>query len=145
MERKGGRISGQVFGQETRVRAASAGAGETGKEKKEGGMMPAGQTVPDRVEYYYQAVSTGAEAGERLVHSRKCELTHELKEQEEVEKGALRGCRPLASQAQRRRRAVLNGCSVERRAVKVGGSAALSREGCVTGDRHASGLLERAK
>ena len=57
--------------------------------------MPAGQMVPDRVEYYYQAVSTGAEAGETLVHSRKCELTHELKEQEEVEKGALRGCRTL--------------------------------------------------
>ena len=27
--------------------------------------MPAGQTVPDRVEYYYQAVSTGAEAGDQ--------------------------------------------------------------------------------
>ncbi len=67
--------------------------------------MPAGQTLPDRVEYYYQAVSTGAEAGERLAHSRKCEMTQELNEQEEVEKGALRGCRPLASQAQ---------CSAER-------------------------------
>ena len=107
--------------------------------------MPAGQTVPDRVEYYYQAVSTGAEAGERLAHARKWELTQVLNEQEEVERGALRGGRPLASQAQRRRRTELNWCSVERRAVKVGGSAALSREGCVTGDRHASGLLERAK
>ena len=107
--------------------------------------MPAGQTVPDRVEYYYQAVSTGAEAGERLAHARKCELTQELKEQEEVERGALRGCRPLASQAQRRRRAVQNGRIVDRRAVRVGGSAALSREGYVTGDRHAPGLLDRAK
>jgi len=137
--------SGQVFGRETWVRAASAGAGETGKERKEGGMMPAGQTVPDRVEYYYQAVSTGAEAGERLAHSRKCEMTQELNEQEEVERGALRGGRPLASQAQRMRSAVQNGRSVDRRAVRVGGSAAVSREGCVTGDRHASSLRERAK
>ena len=78
--------------------------------------MPAGQTVPDRVEYYYQAVSTGAEAGERLAHSRKCEMTQELNEQEEVERGALRGGRPLASQAQRMRSAVQNGRSVDRRA-----------------------------
>ena len=107
--------------------------------------MLAGQTVPDRVEYYYQAVSTGAEAGERLAHSRKCEMTQELNEQEEVERGALRGGRPLASQAQRMRSAVQNGRSVDRRAVRVGGSAAVSREGCVTGDRHASSLRERAK
>ena len=81
----------------------------------------------------------------RLAHARKWELTQELDEQEGVERGTLRGGRPLASQAQRMRRAVQNVRSVDRRAVRVGGSAALSREGCVTGDRHASGLLERAK
>ena len=108
-------------------------------------MRPSWQTVPDRVEYYYQAVSTGAEVGERLAHSRKCEMTQELNEQEEVERGALRGGRPLASQAQRMRSAVQNGRSVDRRAVRVGGSAAVSCEGCVTGDRHASSLRERAK
>ena len=86
-------------------------------------MRLAWQTMPGRVEYYYLTVSTGAEAGERLAHARKWELTQELDEQEEVERGALRGGRPLASQAQRRHRAVLNGRSVERRAVKVGGSA----------------------
>ena len=108
-------------------------------------MRPAWQTtVPDRVEYYYQAISTGAEAGERLAHARKWELTQELDEQEEVERGALRGGRPLASQAQRMRRAVQNVRSVDRRAVRVGGSAALSRESYVTGDRHAPSLLERA-
>ena len=107
-------------------------------------MRPAWQTVPDRVEYYYQAISTGAEAGERLAHARKWELTQKLHEQEEEERGAFRGSRLLASRTQRKSRVWQSLRSAERHFVRVCGSAALSRESYVTDDKHAPSLLERA-
>jgi len=107
-------------------------------------MRLAWQTMPGRVEYYYLTVSTGAEAGERLAHARKWELTQKLHEQEEEERGAFRGSRLLASRTQRKSRVWQSLRSAERHFVRVCGSAALSRESYVTDDKHAPSLLERA-
>ena len=78
--------------------------------------------------------------------TRKCEMTQELNEQEEVERGALgagswhwqaagkSGAAQVHAQVQCTS-AVQNGRSVDRRAVGV---QHFLCEGCVTGDRHAT-------
>jgi hypothetical protein len=75
--------SSQVFGRETRVRAASAGAGETGRRRRDGTVRLMGRALPGEVVGRAQGHRAGAASCGRVAHRRKAHVTQKLLQEEE--------------------------------------------------------------